>query len=108
MRMHPFYRKKNSNPPPILFQVFTDGDKILAHDVFEVTEKHYRCYSAWGPRQYDLVKTKVWTDREALKYTRWARRVNQKPSKDRYRLLNNTTNEVYKKKYITDFPEKVI
>ena len=106
----PYTRPRRVENPniKILFQVFTDGEKIGVHDVYEETEKHFRCYSAWGPSLYEISKKRAWRNREELKYLRWAKRLNAKPSKERYKFINNTTNEEYKKKYIAEFPEKVI
>ena len=106
----PFNRPRRVENPDIkiLFQVFTDGAKIGVHDVYAETENHFRCFSAWGPSLYDVSKKRAWRDREDLKYLRWARRVNEKPSPARYKFINNTTHKKFKNRYIRDFPEKLI
>ncbi len=106
----PYQRPRRVDNPniKILFQVFTDGQKIGVHDVYDETDKYFRCYSAWGPKLYDVPKKRAWRNREELKYLRWASRLNEIAYKDRRKLINNTTKEEYRKKYITDFPEKLI
>lgn len=102
-------RYKPISKDKIIKQVFADKvQRILVCDVIGETESHYICYSAFGQHEYTIRKDRVYEDREDLKYVRWVRRTHLKPSKARQRFLTNTKMKEYKKRYIKDFPEKLI
>lgn len=107
------YFKKHYKPidkSKIIKQIFSDDDKIRVIDVIDETDTHYICYNQWYGIEYSINKKSknTYTDRDELKYLRWARRVNEKQPKDRQKLLSNTVMVEYKKRYIEEYPEKLI
>lgn len=108
------YWKKTYKPidkEKIIKQVFGDSDRIEVHDVVDETTEHYICYSAMYGMEYKIRKNKksIYTNREELKYIRWARRMHKKSSEARQRVLFDSDKlSDFKKRYIKEFPEYAI
>jgi len=78
-------------------EIYTDENKLKSHLFYKETTDYFLCYSSWSRTYYKLHKSKVFHDKEELKFIRWARKVHERKKDKRLKYLNSTKMYVYKK-----------
>ena len=94
----------------IIKEIYLDNATIVRCYVVDETDTKYICYKMNGGMTYSVKKNNenVYEDKEELKYVRWARNLNKKPSRKIKQILSITKMKKFKKKFIEEFPEKLI
>ena len=71
-------------------------------------ETHYLLFNEYTKNRFFVNKKEVFETREELNYFKFARDINHKSLKDRHKFLRNTKRLEFKKRYISEYPEKLI
>lgn len=92
----------------IIKHVYLDKDTIVTCYVVKETETKYICYNMHGGTTYGVKKINAYETKEEVQYIRWARLLNRKSNKEIKKFLLKTKMTDYKKRYMNEYPEKLI
>ena len=92
----------------IVGEIYTDEHELKSHFFYKETSHYFLCYSEWSRTYYKIHKSKVYHNKDELKFIRWARKVHERKMNKRIKYLNSTKMTEFKKRYIETYPEKLI